>query len=230
MTHTTGREIHPTPQAMECIMKTITSLVCVLILPVLLLFSGCSEDESNPTPPNTTSVIWPLVIGNTWIMQNYALNPITGQLVLGEPDTTVVSTDTTIQGVKWYILRASGADPGYATNKTDGYWVIDEQMVPRLMLKYPVQVNDSYPVIQTSGGSNDTSLITVTSVNQSVTVPAGTFTCVTYRMTDAANTMVVTYHLEPNKGPIRMIMEIKNPQTGLMMTMSKSELQSRTLK
>jgi hypothetical protein len=206
-------------------MEKTSSRLFVLALISVLWISACSKKDSNPVTPNSPTAIFPLAAGNQWIMQSYFYSG--SAWIPTTKDTTGIKRDTTISGEKWYTM----GDNTYMTNRSDGLWQFTAEDGAQLMFKYPVQVNDSFKQITGNAASGfDTSFVKVLSISQSVVVPAGTFTCVTYQLTNAAGDGIQTLQIAPGKGPVSMQFEGKNPLTGQMGPIAKSELLSYSLK
>jgi len=146
----------------------------VLVLLVLLgLLAGCGDDEKEVTNSSQATYIWPLKVGNQWTIETTVLDSA-GEII--EADTVVFELvgDTLIQDETWYILAVDGMiDPEMSplTNRDDGLWHGGPS--GGLIFKYPAAVNDTFMV--------GTDTATVESINDTITVPAGTFICYNYK-------------------------------------------------
>jgi len=92
-------------------------------------------------------------------------------------DTTIwqVEKDTMIQGETWYIFTINGVrDPEVppGTERSDGVWGWDGSSA-FLAWKYPAAVGDTFMIM--------TDTATVESLDDTVTVPSGTFVCLCYK-------------------------------------------------
>ena len=199
----------------------------VLLLAVLWI-SSCSKKDSNPVTTNNSTTIFALVIGNQWIYQNYTYDSASGTLILAARDTAKITRDTLIQGEKWF----TSGNGSYSANRSDGNWEYDTISGMQLNFKYPAQVNDSYKVIifDSGGHGSDTEKVKVLSINQSVTVPAGTFSCVTYQWSNPTGDAIATFQFAPGIGLVYEQLEEINPANNRMFVFSKMELLSYSLK
>jgi hypothetical protein len=201
-------------------------LLALALLSVLWI-SACSKTDSNPASPNNSGSLLPLALGNQWIMQTYTYDFASGGMKASSIDTVKFIKDTLIQNEKWY----TSGDGAYTTNRTTGVWQYNAADGMRLYFKYPAQVNDSYMIINGDGVKGyDTMTVKVLSLDQSVTVQAGTFSCITYQWSVPANKGTITYQFAPGKGLVLMQSEGPNPFNNQTITFMKSELMSYTLK
>ncbi len=141
-------------------------LIIVFLLSTLSFF-GCKDHDTNPLV--IADVIYPLTIGNTWIFKVLSYDTLGNQYEL-MPSQILITGDTVIQGQQCYL--------GYETyfNRSDGLYCFtgDSGSPFALLYKYPAKVGDSY--------SEGNRTITVVSVNDTITVPAGTFVCYHYEV------------------------------------------------
>jgi hypothetical protein len=212
-------------------MKQMSTRLFMYAFVTLLWIPGCSKDGSNPVMPKASNEIWPLAIGNLWIMQNYDVN-MYSQYVLSSVDSIRIAGDKTIQGDRWYSTDELGIE--YLTGRSDGIWISDSRLGTALMFKYPVSLNEAYAFITGNAvGGFDTATVKVLSLSQSVKVPAGTFTCVTYQATthySATLDQIRTWQMAPGTGPVFWKTEFKNLNTGKMENWWKAELLGYSLK
>lgn len=154
-------------------------VVCLLLL--IVLSSDCSDNDKSSNPKEAVE-IWPLKIGNRWVLEDQLLDSVGNVLQL---DTTaiLIAKDTTIEGGTWYIATANGSSgemlPGQI--RDDGMWGWDGDSAV-LVWKYPATIGDVFII------GFDT--VTTVSIDTSITVPAGTFVCINYRWKD---------NFEPNR-------------------------------
>jgi VCBS repeat-containing protein len=200
----------------------------VLAIWSVLLISACSKNSSSPVTPNNSGAFFPIAIGNVWKMQNWSIN---GSFQLAITDTTSmnVQKDTTIAGEKWFTT----GDGSYLTLKSTGVWNYDTDNGAQLFFKYPASVNDTYTIYTGSDSNKDTMTVKVTSLAQTATVPAGTFSCYAYQLTPRTPSPFlssITYLISPGVGMIQMTSDGINPLNNKPMTFSKMALLSYTLK
>ena len=161
------------------------SLFIILAVIVTALTTGCNSDLL--TGPSAADVIMPLAVGNTW---SYKVSEYdsTGAFVGTRYDfeITTIAAEESINGERWFradsvVLR---------TNRPDGLWVWIDGFYPWPVAKYPAAVADTFHTEiwqQTfengEAGMQFLTYVVVTSIDTSITVPAGTFTCHAYEMT-----------------------------------------------
>jgi len=202
--------------------KIHISFFALALLSVLWI-GACSKNDSNPVTPNSSGGVFPLAVGNKWLLQKYTYDNASGGMKASSVDTMKIVQDTLIRNEKWFTT----GNGSYMTNRTGGTWLYDANTSMQLYLKYPAQVDDSYRVIQgDSVNSYDTMLVKMLSINQSVTVPAGTFSCMTYQITYASSKTIRTLQFAPGKGLVFKQTEGENPVNGEVIVLTKSELMS----
>jgi hypothetical protein len=167
--------------------------ISLALVGLVVLWTGCSKDD-NPAGPTTTSVLWPLKIGNSWTIAGTSLD--SNGVTIGK-DTTrfTITRDTTIGGEKWYFIDSYEM----LTNRSDGLWyrVKDTAFVPFLFVKHPANVGDTWKSISGLRGTRISS-------GTLLTVPAGTFTAVVSSYADTATgRLQFTWYFAPNVGWVR---------------------------
>lgn len=138
--------------------------------------------------------IMPLTVGNRWIYHDVQSDTL-GHVVWDGYDTLNVTGTAMVGEETWYQCT-----DGYKyTNRTDGLWKACQGNV--LYRQFPTTRGASYQ----SGSYPDyycsPSLIRVTGVDTVITVPAGTFHCITYYSGDYYGRTY--YHYAPNVGLVR---------------------------
>lgn len=168
---------------------------CLLL--VVVVSSGCPDNDKSSTPLSVME-IWPLKVGNQWVLEEQILD--SGGNVL-HYDTTALSIikDTTIQAGTWYVLAENGVeDPEVPPiqSRGDGLWIWNGSAA-LLQFKYPAEIGDTYMC-----GSDTT---TIESLHDSLSVPAGIFVCVNYRWgEDDGPGRIYQYHyLSPGIGVVK---------------------------
>ena len=139
---------------------------CVALLSFTFILSGCTK--SNPAGPSpSNSEIVPLTMGNAWTYRSIIYSP--ADSVLGDgPLSILVNRDTTISGIHLFSFWgwAAEGDSGLTTY-TDGHFT--------LYLKYPIDKGATYY----ASGWGFTVL--VSTIDTTITVPAGSFNCIDYQ-------------------------------------------------
>lgn len=149
--------------------SALLSLLCVSIVTL-----SCKNDggSGGDTPLYT---ILPLDVGYTWTYE--IKDSIEGQQPSFDTLVLIVIADTVIQGQHWHIFNQSipavGLPTGLVSNRSTGVFarVGDTQY---LLMKYPVIVGESWLPV-------DGCEIEV-SADSAVSVPAGSYAAVTYRL------------------------------------------------
>jgi len=131
--------------------------------------------------------IIPLATGNKWVY-NIKVFDSTNVQVYTDVDSSWVERDTTLDNELWYILVDEDGPFQIAANRDDGYYArdvtlasgttdIDSVGEAYMSAKYPVSTGETFP--------NKTGFITgVLSIADSVTVPAGSYSCYKYKRTE----------------------------------------------
>jgi hypothetical protein len=152
----------------------------VTLFVFLSLLAGCSEDTivSNS---HTVQEVFPLHVGNNW---KYLWNEygVLGDIIRRDTDFVHVDSVTSYNGKPAFALNGSmiylysGNDLMYVSS----YNTTGES--PLIILRYPVKVNESITVSDTTDPSGHQVLRTIrlASVDSIITVPAGTFKCLFY--------------------------------------------------
>ncbi|MEP7219862.1 MAG: hypothetical protein ABI876_13150, partial [Bacteroidota bacterium] len=100
-------------------------------------------------------------------------------------DTTTIISDTLIGGEQWYTSNGTG----FGALRSDGVWAYTQSGYKMRLLHYPAPLHDRDPQAQApwrdpnQGNAVTDTLYTyteITSLDTSITVPAGTFHCVKF--------------------------------------------------
>lgn len=133
---------------------------------LVLIFSSCNpngDDVDNP-PSSTTDP----KAGSTWVYKVTQYNE--AGTALGSANFTLKGVEVTINGSTWLnLVNQATMQPIIAIQKrTDGWWYLPYPgTATSLWFKYPATVNETYPYVYGT--------CTVKNINESVSVPAGTF-------------------------------------------------------
>lgn len=158
---------------------------CMTLCPMQYLdseMSGHSDFESWDTllagdTVCVEDVIVPLSVGNYWIFDDV--------VKLGISDSETVSyagQNYIVYHWNWYNSDGTPGDSYYLVrNDTDGFWLMgstgwDPMLQPSLTLRYPAAVGETWDY-----WDNGTHTFQCVSTNQTITAPAGTFTCYVYQ-------------------------------------------------
>jgi hypothetical protein len=143
---------------------------------VILIISSCNNEDNIivPTKKISNNKIVPLSIGNNWL---YLSNDnLTVKPTISYSDERIAK-DTIINNVKYFVLeKLFSSDKSFCYNDSLGYFQSSKDY--NVNIKYPVQVGEVFYMNPFS----DT--VKVVSINQKITVPAGTFECIHYQSFD----------------------------------------------
>lgn len=141
--------------------------------------------------------IMPLAVGNQWVYHTVRSDTM-GNVTRNTYDTVRVTGTEVIAEETWFIVNGEG-NYNYI-NRSDGLWKACSKNV--LYIKFPVRLGEYY----TTGTSMDYCSppgFSVVSTDTVITVPAGTFRCITYLWGDYGGYYNHVYHYAPNVGLIR---------------------------
>lgn len=174
--------------------KLCFARIFVLLCASLALFS-C---ESNPVTPSSEDIGWiPFKKGNLWKFIRTYYDPL-GNVILIQhnADSIFIAADTVLDGKKWYYRRYFGHKLAYR-NTSSGVMarLVSENTLatPFVQYKFPVQTGEAFgfPIVFFSGYQawldDITYTATVISTDTTITVPAGSFRCVQYRLQRASH-------------------------------------------
>jgi hypothetical protein len=137
-------------------------------LALMLCITGCKKD--NATEPDAASNI---KVGSKWVFKYTSYN--SGGAVTGTMNIEmVVSGEQTVAGEKWWALTTTGSPTPELIRKAANGYITFKNNLAQLQFKIPAVLNDTWRVTF-SNTAGDYSDFTVKAINQSVTVPGGTF-------------------------------------------------------
>jgi len=162
-----------------------------LLFPALLVMAGCKKNETSYEPVKSPE-IFPLSIGYHWNFTTTTSDKVKTTHV------NDVINDTLIDGEKWFVLTYDHSIRTICRNNSSGWWfmyqsVLLSPVTPSLYYRYPASVNEVYMTL-------DSTKVTVLSVNDIVTVPAGKFTCYRYHMIHYREGYECDEYLSPGTG------------------------------
>jgi hypothetical protein len=136
----------------------------------------------------------PLKIGNTWFATDkYDTNGVFKSSMEG---AYKIIKDSLFKGKKWAVMdeyelvTGPGTNGALVRNDTDGIHIMDEMrngdLLNTLWFKYPCKAGDEFANFSSTYNDlgdieTDDYVTKVISINESVTVPAGTFKCIHYQ-------------------------------------------------
>ncbi len=148
----------------------------VILVLLSLVLGACKSDESTVArieQPTHTPTIIPLSVGNKWL-RSFSLYDTSGVAFFSGVDSIEVLRDTLARGSKWFILKMQGIEYVVA-NRPSGMWVVGDGNEV-LWYKFPASPRDSFPV------SSNTSYTRIPTIDTSIVVPAGRFSCYKYEV------------------------------------------------
>jgi hypothetical protein len=150
-------------------MKRMSITICICLLSVL----GCDKKSDMLININPhANEIWPLATGNYWTYSSNNYDS-TGAITSSKNNNSFfIVGDTIINSTKWYMFLL----PIFLITNLDGGVYGYYSSGPKLILKYPASVQDSFPLI----GSQV--YVHVKSVNSRITLSSGTFCCYAYEI------------------------------------------------
>jgi len=142
----------------------------VFLILLSLAFIGCNKTVAPNVEPSPSPRILPLAIGNWWARESTVYDT-SGNEVSTQLDTIRVLRDTVMDGKMWFIVFDQME---YFLRNTDqGLWM-GYSGGEALEYKFPATVADSF---QFATNTNPT---TVVSIDSTLTIKAGTFSCYCY--------------------------------------------------
>ncbi len=145
---------------------------------LLLVSSCCKDDNDIDTAPQVSQLQHlPLKTGNYWVYNTYEIDTLGNETVISTVDSTIISGDTIINGLTYYILKGNYA--GGQTRILDilrdssGYLVNNKGKIKFSEDNF----TDTLSIRNTTFGDSTYATITykMEKHNGPFTVPAGTF-------------------------------------------------------
>ena len=170
--------------------------IFLLLISAVWLLSACSKDsDSNPVPVSGTDP----QKGSQWTYK-YTFYDQSGA-VTGSTNVSFIGDTMTIGGSAWIVLKITGTgEPAIALQKrADGWWWVPfPNPSASLWFKTPAAVGDQYNY-NISDLTVDT--MKVRNINANLTVPAGSFTGVSFMQGYDTNSQEDEYYFTTT-GPI----------------------------
>jgi len=166
------------------------------LVPFLLLFVISTCTNKGTDSGISDEQIVPVAVGNSWSFVELPAAGFNGDTSVY---TLTITKDTMmtllIDGVtnigRWYrVTGFAGGPPTYYADRSDGHWMTffindgqNDIPVVSLVAKYPASIGDTYTRLYPPPINSGSQNVEVISTGTSVTVAAGTFSCVGYRVT-----------------------------------------------
>jgi len=144
--------------------------------------NGVNNHESTP-------VIMPLAIGNSWTSERLATDSL-GDTLWIDTCTSRIASYSNIDSEIWFKLVSNCGKVGHKTNRKDGLWTKLDSIELNLTAKYPADVGYRW-----TNSDSSTEYIVVTT-DTMIMVPTGTFKCYGYRWGDVSdsNSFGINYY------------------------------------
>ncbi len=179
--------------------------IILTIIIMLLSFVGCKKYSDNPVGPSGSTGFYNLKIGNsiTEIWNEYSTINNKDSLIKQYEFTSTILRDTVFGGFTWYSDNDKWyPDEIWIANKNDGFWQADRQtdgsFDVSMIFKFPCKKGDSF----TSIGGN---ICQVISIDTTISVTAGTFKCIQYRLIGKQPSWTEDSFISPGIGGIKDI-------------------------
>ena len=160
-----------------------------LLLTIAALIYGCSQS----TNPASSSGIFPLTEGNTWVYQISEFDS-TNTLQWSYPDTVTVGKEVIIGTEAWHRIIHSAtdifSDTIWYSIRTDGLWErrYNYSLIPHtysmaFKYKFPTAINDTFNLSMNKWPPSEPSrsFTRIVSTTELLQVPAGSFSCILYQ-------------------------------------------------
>ena len=164
-----------------------------LFIVAILLSNSCSDFLSDS---NNSIALIPFKLNNQWEYADTKYDS-SGNIWLADTIIYRVDKDTIINNQRLYRYDSYF----FYTIKSDGIWMyefIGDSTRQTLFLKYPCNIGDTY--LFTFGRPNT---VTVTSLNEKVTVEAGEYSCIKYHFEYYPSSPYVNIYVKPGLGIIK---------------------------
>lgn len=168
---------------------------------------SCGDDNENRLCIGNDSLIIELSPGTMWVYRvseyRYNEKDSTLDFVRAFQDTVTIVKDTAIEGQEWSVTSIE--DELWA-NRSDGLWVWkefnDDVSGPYLFIKYPTGFGQRY-AIPAEDIRPDT--MRVTDADALTSVPYGTFSAISYRLSDYQDSLLSLGNYVRGIGKVREI-------------------------
>lgn len=168
-------------------------LACsILLLFACLSYLGCETSSGGGPLGETIQNVFPMKVGNSWsyLATSYHVNG-----GIAEQDTFRFSIDSagTVNGHAGFYASLFGVGFLYYS----GNDLMADDLTgdkPQFWMRYPMEVGEEIVLKDTVNGSyREKDIVRLVSKNTTITVPAGTFTCIWYKTTGMDNTLNGTF-------------------------------------
>ena len=184
----------------------------LVLMSMTVIFSCNHRTEPEQTPIVYVSIDYDpaLAVGNRWMYTGAQMDS-SGKIEYTWPDSLVYSGDTVIQGRHWFYYESLGHRPAHC-NSPHGVLIrlvsafADTSVFT--LYKSPTYIGDTFPGIEIAYAGRSAWLVmagqwNVISLDTLVTVKAGTFHCVHFRLYSENRTGWSDNFYSPHFGRIR---------------------------
>ena len=207
----------------------------VYLFLLILCCVGCKKTDS-PISANSSDVIWPIKIGNTWTSESTNFK-VDGTVLSKQSVTNSIVGSKHVLGKDYALLNTGG----FVRNDDQGAWLLREDSSREFFaFKYPGSTGDSFEkdTNELFINGKDQILPGVTriiSTDTIITVTAGQFHCYEYEddYSSTADGKIydkVLYFLSPNVGWIQNDEYAWDDASSTLYLMTSAKLVSKNLK
>ena len=198
------------------IMKKLYKILFIAIFVTAIISSSCKKDDPVipvvPTPVNTSTgkAVNFLNIGNKWAykVKYYDSDNLLYSYAIDTVNTISISDSNIItQSTRWLIYDAENDDLWFDLNENAEYYV-DANFYYRVIGEQKTKILSKSPYVGEKFTYTDeysyTETNEVVKINESVSVPAGTFICTKIKSSTNMNSNVANTWINKDKGIIKM--------------------------
>ncbi len=156
------------------------SRVLLILFICFFCASGC-KDGGSASLNGAIQDIYPMKVGYHWFYKttNYTTS---GMIKSSELFDLLIRGNQSYQGSSGFLYSANGDTTKYAILYYSGsrdVYSVQNGGVPTLGLRYPMAVGETYVLVDTTypGGSLNKAVLVFRGNNETITAPAGTFSC-----------------------------------------------------
>ena len=176
----------------------------LIFISLVFIMSYCKKDDKPNTGPYSS---FPYIkSGSVWTYINSDTDPNHIGITFESSYTITSINSAGWCSVIWKIVMINQPLTWFVNNSEFSDMGMEAQNIKFPIIKSPAVLNDIYSITFNQGGTNVTNTRKVTSLNASITVPAGTFdNCVIIHETTSGDAVYYKdYWIHPNTGIVRM--------------------------
>ena len=165
----------------------------LLIFVLAFLIMSCNQKNEVLTSTQYSEHLIPLAVGNSWTYSRSDYDTL-GKVTTTYTYPTRIEYDTIVGGVHWFSLLDVDVSVWYRDS------VAGVVMYPsnKLLYKYPASKQDSFPA------AIGTYTMKVISIDTTINVTAGTFTCYAYLEANPPDSyFIYYYYVSPGIGVVK---------------------------